>query len=401
MRLVHTADLHLGFRQFYRTDSAGRNLRELDVAKSFRALVDQVIEIGPGLMVIGGDIMHMVRPPNPVVIEAFAEFRRLTEALPRMVIIAVAGNHDAPKSADTGCILQLFAQLGIHVVDREAQRLSFPEIELSVLAVPDVPGLVRPALTPDPTARFNVLVMHGEVQGMPGLRFERAAQSYLQDDMAIADWDYIALGHYHVYQELAPNMFYSGAIDYTSSNPWLERSEEKARGLTGKGFVERDLVTGRHTFHPLPVTRDHIDLALDATGMDSAELSGALRELLDDAWPDDAIARVTVTGCSIDVQRGVEPKLLREFKARALNLTVVYKRPAALQYTAGVAIPTNRQVQSLDDMLAAVLKRRQDSGEMGPDLSLEAITKLSQGYMQRAADIEQERKGAASETVAA
>jgi hypothetical protein len=89
------------------------------------------------------------------------------------------------------------------------------------------------------------------------------------------------------------------------------RREEVRRD--GKGFVERDLVTGEHTFHALPKTRDHIDLR-STLGMTAEELSTALDELLDDAWPDMAIARVVITGCSLDVQKAVSSKL-RRFKA--------------------------------------------------------------------------------------
>ena len=39
--------------------------------------------------------------------------------------------------------------------------------------------------------------------------------------------DYVALGHYHVYREIAPNAFYSGSIEYTSPNVWGELVEER------------------------------------------------------------------------------------------------------------------------------------------------------------------------------
>jgi exonuclease SbcD len=124
-RESHTADLHLGFSQFNRVDATGRNIRELDVTASFRALVDRVIAIAPDVMVIAGDVLHSVRPKNPVVIEAFIEFKRLADALPRMPIVMVAGNHDFPRAADTGCLLPLFRELGVTVVDRDAQKLVF------------------------------------------------------------------------------------------------------------------------------------------------------------------------------------------------------------------------------------------------------------------------------------
>ena len=43
----------------------------------------------------------------------------------------VAGNHDTPRSAETGCILRLFTPLGVHVVEGEPQALGFPAHDLS------------------------------------------------------------------------------------------------------------------------------------------------------------------------------------------------------------------------------------------------------------------------------
>ena len=63
-------------------------------------------------------------------------------------------------------------------------------------------------------------------------------------------WDYIALGHYHVYRAFAPNAFYTGSLDYTSTNRGASAIEEERAGLSGKGIIEHDLATGTHTFHP-------------------------------------------------------------------------------------------------------------------------------------------------------
>ena len=166
MRLVHLSDLHLGYRQYQRLTPGGVNQREADVATTFRTAIDRIIALDPDLIVIAGDVFHTVRPTNQAILHAFMQFGRLVHARPEAIVILIAGNHDTPRSAETGGILQLFAQIGLHVIDREARRLSFPDRELSVLAVPDVPGQQRPSLTPDPNARCNVMVLHGEVQGV-------------------------------------------------------------------------------------------------------------------------------------------------------------------------------------------------------------------------------------------
>ena len=114
--------------------------------------------------------------------------------------------------------------------------------------------------SPDAQARWNVLLMHGEVEGMPragGMPAERAAVEVSREELGASSWSYVALGHYHVYQQIAPNAFYAGSIDYTSTNPWEELVEERSSGLPGKGFIEHDLETGEHRFDPAPMVGGH------------------------------------------------------------------------------------------------------------------------------------------------
>ena len=270
MRLVHISDLHLGFRQYHRLTQSGINQREADVANAFRSAIDRIIALEPDVVVFAGDIFHTVRPMNPAIIHAFNQLARLTRAVPQAIVIMVAGNHDRPRATETGCILRLFTVLGVHVVDSEPRRLTFPERDLAILAVPDCLG-DYPALLPEPGVRHNVLVLHGEVQGMlpvDAMRVDRAAMEIPLDAIGASRWSYVALGHYHVHREIAPNAFYSGSVDYTSTNPWGELIEERLAGLPGKGFIEFDLERRVHTFHPLEPPRRLVDLpAVPARGL--------------------------------------------------------------------------------------------------------------------------------------
>jgi DNA repair exonuclease SbcCD nuclease subunit len=74
MRLVHTADLHLGYRAYHRTNASGINIREADVARVFRELLDRTAKIAPDLFLIAGDIFHTVRPSNAAIADAFRQF---------------------------------------------------------------------------------------------------------------------------------------------------------------------------------------------------------------------------------------------------------------------------------------------------------------------------------------
>ncbi len=238
----------------------------------------------PEFVLFAGDIFHTVRPTNPAILHAFEQFARLRAALPESTIVMVAGNHDTPRAAETGCILRLFAPLGIHVVDSTARRLAFPEQGVSILAVPDVLA-DRPALTPDPDARYNVLLLHGEVEGMvpaAAAAADRSAMEVTKEDLGVERWSYVALGHFHVFRSIAPNAFYSGSLDYTSANPWGELIEERATGVSGKGFIEYDLVTRRHRFHPIAPPRLLVDLpVLSARGLTASDVDAQIAGAVD------------------------------------------------------------------------------------------------------------------------
>ena len=361
MRLVHLADLHLGYRQYQRLTPGGVNQREADVAATFRAAIDRVIALRPDVIVVAGDIFHSVRPTNQAILHAFLQFNRLVRQLPDTIVLLVAGNHDTPRAAETGGILQLFAQLGLSVVDREAARLNFPEKELSILAVPDVPNMTRPPLTPDPSARFNVLVIHGEVQGMlpaAAATTDRAAVEISHEELGASRWDYVAFGHYHVYREIAPNAYYSGSIDYTSANTWGELYEQRVADIPGKGFIERDLVSGRHTFHALPPTRPLLDLPpISAAGLSAAELDERIRALVEaiDDGIDDKIVRVTIRDVQRHIARELDHKMIRDYKRRALNFQLDMLRPEATRTHASGA-PGRRP--SLNEMVREKLASR-------------------------------------------
>lgn len=356
MRVVAFADLHLGFRAHQRLTKSGLNQREDDVSRTFSTLIDRVIAVAPDAILIGGDVFHSPRPSTDAIVHAFAEFSRLVDELPDTPICISAGNHDLSKAQDK-CVLQLFANLGIHIADRQAKRFLFEDLGLSVLAVPDAPGLQRPALVPDSRASKSVLVLHGEVQGMlpAWAKHGDRASEIMSDEIGAAAWNFVALGHWHVYRQLAPNMYYTGSIDYTSSNTWGEIKDEDAAGLRGKGFIERDLETGEQTFHELPASRQLIDLPpIDADGMGAADLDAAIFDVINSRVIDDAIVRLIVENVPLTVRRSLDQKALREYRRRALAFTLDLRRPEFVRATSIEAAGADRRkLRSLEDEVQA------------------------------------------------
>lgn len=385
MRLVHLSDLHLGFRQFQRSTPAGINQREADVAASFTRAVDRIIALAPEVVLIGGDVFHTVRPTNTAILHAFKQFSRLVHALPNTKVVIAAGNHDMPRSTETICILRLFAApLGIFVADREAKRFTFDDLGLAVLTVPDLPpGTVD--LSPDPAWRYNVLLMHGEVQGIlpQAERAEhpdRAAMRIPLADVAKPGWDYVALGHYHVYTRVAEHAFYSGAIDYTSTNPWGEIAAEKAAKLPGKGMIELDLSSGKQTFHPLTVSRPFVDLPpIDGRGMSATDVDAAIQasvaKLSDGV--DGKVVRLIVSELPRHIARELDHKALRELQRKALHFQLDVRKPAVVRRDQSGA-PGRRA--SLADTLRESLRAR----NLSSDIDRDALVNLGLRYLEQA-----------------
>ena len=380
MRLVHLSDLHLGYRQYQRLTPTGINQREADVAGALKRAVDRTIELRPDLVLMAGDIFHNVRPTNPAILHAFRQFSRLRQSLSDATIVMVAGNHDTPRSSETGCILKLFGDLGIEVVDAEARRIIVPARDLAILAVPDS-GAARPTLAPDEAYAHNILLLHGEVEGV--LRApqgaERSATEISRAELGAGQWDYVALGHYHVYREIAPNAWYSGSIDYTSANTWGELDEERQLGVPGKGLIEHDLETGHHVFHPLAPSRDLVALpAFSARGRTAAEVDAEIRERVE-ACPgglEDKIVRLVVHDVSRHTARELDYKAVREYKRQAMHFQLELRRPEIIRVI-GSAAPGRRP------SLREIVRDRLQSRLLDSDVNREALIALGIAYLER------------------
>lgn len=382
MKLAHIADPHLGIRQYHRQTAAGINQREADVAHAFRMAIDGVIAARPDAVVVAGDLFHSVRPTNAAIVFAFRQFQRLREALPGAPIVLIAGNHDTPRSTETGSILRLFEELGVDVAFDEARRLVYPHLDLAVLAVPHqaLAGGERPSLRPEGPERHHVLVLHGEVEGV--FPADRGAAEYggaLIDlrDLSAGEWTYVALGHYHVRHEVAPRTWYAGSLEYVSPNIWGELRDEAEHGSPGKGWLLVDLESGRATAQPTRQARDMLDLEpILAEGLAAPAINAGIAERLHavSGGIADKIVRLVVREIPRHIARELDHTAIRAFKAEALHLHLDLRRPEVNRAT-GVGSPGKRQ--TLPELVHSYLARRPLPGE----LDREAFVRLGDELM--------------------
>jgi DNA repair exonuclease SbcCD nuclease subunit len=387
VKLAHLADLHLGFRQYARLTPQGVNQREADVAQAFRRALDAVADAAPDIVVVAGDLFHSVRPTNTAILEAFRQFRRFRGRLPGVPIVLLAGNHDTPRAVETGSILSLFeaALEGMYVVGAyQPRRLAFEGLGLSLLAVPHFAWSVtaRPEVAPDPEARFNVLVTHREVEGV--LPREAAASDYgsqpiKRSDLNAAEFDYVALGHYHVATRVDRNAYYAGSLEYVTTNPWWEAGQRGVAPAGQKGWllVELGGKEPRVAFRVVEPARRVIDLepihgaGLDAAGLDAAiaERAGGIRGGLDGQ-----IVRQLVWDVDRLTARDLNHAAIRELKTTALHYRLDLRRPMP-QREVGIAAGGRRQ--TLEELVAEHLRAR----ILPPGVSRERVLALAEAYL--------------------
>lgn len=343
MRLAHLADLHLGFRAYHRLVGGGDgtgtpryNAREHDVATAFRTALDVVIEEDVDLVLVAGDIFHTVRPSNAAIAAAFRQFARLNAALPDVPVVIVAGNHDSPRAVETGSILALLQEIpNVHVVDREARVLEFPQLDTAVMCLPHsaLAGGGLGSIDPTTDARTQILMMHATVRGEEVDRLLGYVSEFGGAQIDIADirverWDYVALGHYHIATQLAPNMWYAGSLERTSTNIWIETSP--------KGFVTWDSERRECAFHTVPsrpiadLPRFSAWLANENRYMDPTEVDRAIRDRVESlkGGIDGRIVRLIMDDVPRDLFRDLDHRRLRDYRARALHFHLDARRPA-------------------------------------------------------------------------
>jgi exonuclease SbcD len=383
LKIAHLADLHLGYRAYHRVNSRGGNVRESDVADAFRQAVNRLVELRPDLVLVAGDVFHTVRPSNSSIADAFRQFSLLADRLPDVPIVMIAGNHDSPRSADTGNILNLFREIdGVRVVCDECRSIRLPEIDTSILCLPHVSlstGEEVP-MEPDSGSKHNVLMLHGTIEGESADQKLRYISEYggaviPEGKIDPAQWDYVALGHYHLCQDLAPNMWYSGGLERTSANIWFERED--------KGFLVYGTKTGRAEFEPVS-TRAMVDLPrIEAGGLGAEELDESIRTYVE-SIPDGLqgkIVRLVIYDVPRAVVRELNHKRIREWKAEAVHFHLDARPPEARRRLGNNA-PVRRQ--TLQEQVASYL--RKDWKLRDPKLQQEQLVEMGVAYVDRTAE---------------
>jgi DNA repair protein SbcD/Mre11 len=233
------------------------------------------------------------------------------------------------------------------------------------------------AVTPERGADVNVLVTHGMVPGLEAKQHEMG-EANLQPGMIEGGFDYVALGHYHMFHEHKPNAFYAGATERfgfgeVDSKPGFAIVEFDGGGLKSVEHVEID-------------ARSMLDLPkVSARDMDSSELTEAVRERTEGVDLDGAIVRLRAYDVRRGVASGVDRALLRDLQRRCLNFSLeVHAEELPEERESG---PPSAVFGPLEDEFAEFVKARRERGELEEKFAAEFLEK-GRGYLARSASEE-------------
>lgn len=203
LRLLHTADVHLGARHADLGDRAATQ-RERQFA-AFVATIDLAIAEKVDLVLIAGDLFDSNVQPRRSVERAAAQMKRLVDA--RIRIVIAPGTHDVYDRASIYRAYDLAALSGavgsdlVTVLDPEHPEVHLKALDLIVhgrcFATKRAPysPLRDVDVRSDARAAWHVGLLHASI-AIEG-RTDGDEVVISTDEIAASHLDYLALGHWH------------------------------------------------------------------------------------------------------------------------------------------------------------------------------------------------------------
>jgi DNA repair protein SbcD/Mre11 len=326
LRLLHTADIHLGARH---TDLGERAsvLRERQFA-AFRASVDLALAEEVDIFLVAGDLFDSNTQPRRSVERVAVELGRLARASIRTVIIP--GTHDVYDGASIYRSYDLAnmaraASDWVVVLTPYLPEIAFPSLDAIVYGrVFDTKRSPRSPLAgldaqADTRATWKIGMVHGAL-AIPG-KTDADLVVFTEDEIARTGLDYLALGHWHSATEGR-----AGSVTYAYSGA----PEPVAIDQDGAGqvlLVSLDDRSGSHvvTIEPRRVGQTRAEkLELDVSGVRSQP---DLIEIVGRHSDSNLVLDVRLTGLYPDeldldldeIERSLSPSFLR-FRIRDLSI---------------------------------------------------------------------------------
>jgi DNA repair protein SbcD/Mre11 len=373
MRIVHLADTHLGYSAYRKVTEDGVNQREVDVYEAFTRCIDYAVKTKPDLVLHAGDLFDAVRPTNRAITVAVDQILRLSKE--QIPFVVISGNHETPKLKETGNIFTIFEHLDhVYPVYNNRYETILLKQDNGTVLIHAVPQCQNPEefeknlkkISVNKKVDYNILLAHGAVIGIKEFRMNEFNELFIPIKTFKQDFDYIALGHYHMYTKLQENTFYAGSTERLS---FTEAASQK-------GCLEITLGHKlQHRFIPLK-TRCMIDAPpLDCSSLRIEQIVQQVKDLMVSLEPQGKVIRLRLENIPVHVQRGIDYHQLRELGKDAVHFEI----KSTTTKTEETPMSHGMKMKSLADEFERFLTMQQlPEKKMLLDLGLQYIQKVEE-----------------------
>lgn len=195
LRILHTADLHLGSPFSGSGFDADKIIeRKRDLFECFDGILASAKTKNVDLVIISGDLFEEDRVKRS---DINTIIQSLSSIAPIRCVI-LPGNHDHYKSG--GYFDWLTWPANVYIFkDRKFSSFQFEDISLAVYGAaftsPEDPARLMGELKLDDKCKYRILAFHGSLVPKPDT--VDPYRPFMADDLSSLGADYIALGHYH------------------------------------------------------------------------------------------------------------------------------------------------------------------------------------------------------------
>jgi len=278
IRILHTADTHLGYRQYH--SEARRN----DFFAAFELVVNDAVEMQVDAVVHAGDLFDSRNPTLEDLLETMNILSRLKVA--DIPFFGIVGNHESKQNTQW---LDLFEEMGLAkrlgkkplMVDNVAiygidsvPKSKIPIFDYTGFEAPDF--TLSPLSTPSSTENcWNLLVMHQIMSPFPYADWD--CDEVLENLPFMVDA--VLLGDYHEHS-ITKNKTGETWITYPGSTERNSNSEKEARSYNIITISEKGLEISKRT---IP-TRKFLSIRVELTEEDKPyeQIFSAVNEYLEE-----------------------------------------------------------------------------------------------------------------------
>jgi len=357
MRLLHTADVHLGARFGVLGEEKGRAQR-LQLRRTFESIGELAVAERVDALIVAGDLFDNNTPSSG----SMELVRRVLGLVAGEGIHAfiIPGTHDCYDSSSVWRTIDLSDIEGVTVFTDQTGPVRVPELDLTVYglvhASKKAPAGTLGSLKRSSEGGVHVGIVHGSL-AIPDI-LEDDSLLFTADEAAATGMDYLALGHWHSFRQ---ERFGKVLACYPGS-PEFVSVDQQGAGQVALVSIDRDRMVSVEPRQVGLRRLDELEVALDTLNS-PAQVAEAIRGKADP----NLVLEVTLTGlCAFDFEIDLE-ELAAELESGFFHLRLRDKSHPRLDDVAIAELPETTVAGKFARIMRERIEEAEKAAQSGDD----------------------------------